>query len=338
MLLVGVIDYLTGYEISLLIFYLLPVALAVWFVSSRFAVLISISSICIWLVGGHRGGSRLSPSGRHRMERFHRDRLLSGCDLVAGEFATVHFRTGGHGFAQRTAALTEEMTERARLEIEILEISEREQRRIGHDLHDGLGQHLTGTALASRVVIDGLATQDLHDEADKVERIAGMIQEAIDLTRSPRPRPVACSGGSRLGSQLPWPSWRKAQSRNSTCRASSFVIPRCGSRTRWPPRISIASPQEAIANAIRHGRASRVDLALAREQAGDGLVLTIQDNGVGLPAPARRGRDGMGLRIMAHRARMIDATLEVERGPDGGCVVRCRMTSSAMRPSRHEQA
>ena len=211
---------------------------------------------------------------------------------------------------QRTAALTEEMAERARLEIEILEISEREQRRIGHDLHDGLGQHLTGTALASRVVIDGLATQELHAEAEKVERIAGMIREAIDLTRN------LAHGLSPVAVEVDGLTVALAELAEST--VSQFYLPCVFD---CDPALKVLDPavathlyriaQEAITNAIRHGRASRVDVVLARERESDGLMLTIQDDGVGLPLPTQRGRDGMGLRIMAHRARMIGATLEV---------------------------
>ena len=84
---------------------------------------------------------------------------------------------------QRTVALTEEMAGRERLEKDVLEISEREQRRIGHDLHDGLGQHLTGTALAGQVLAERL-TAHAMSESEDAERIVGLIEDAIELTRS----------------------------------------------------------------------------------------------------------------------------------------------------------
>src|SRR6266436_4192647 len=67
---------------------------------------------------------------------------------------------------ERTAALIEQMAERERLERELLEVSEREQRRIGYDLHDGLGQHLTGAALAGRVLEEKLSARNLPEAAD----------------------------------------------------------------------------------------------------------------------------------------------------------------------------
>ena len=84
---------------------------------------------------------------------------------------------------QRTAALTQEMAERARLEKEILEVSEREQRRIGHDLHDSLCQHLTGTALAGQVLGEKLAAKSLPEAAD-ANRVVGLVEDGISLARN----------------------------------------------------------------------------------------------------------------------------------------------------------
>jgi signal transduction histidine kinase len=84
---------------------------------------------------------------------------------------------------QRTAALNNEMQERMRLEEEILSISEREQQRIGHDLHDSLCQHLTGVALAGEVLSEQLAAKSLP-EAKAMDHIVEMVEGAIELTRT----------------------------------------------------------------------------------------------------------------------------------------------------------
>src|SRR5205814_9381597 len=84
---------------------------------------------------------------------------------------------------QRTIALTREMAERERLEKEILQVSEREQRRSGRDLHDGLCQHLTGTALAGRVLEEKLAAKTLPEARD-AGNIVGLVEDGIALARN----------------------------------------------------------------------------------------------------------------------------------------------------------
>ena len=196
LLLVGGVDYLTGYEISVTIFYLLPVSLAAWFVSRRFAVLVSSLSVGIWLAGDIGAGA------------IFRNKALAAWNaaIVLGFFLVVTWLLASlrrsvldleERVHQRTIALTEEMEERARLETEILEISEREQRRIGHDLHDGLGQHLTGTALAGQVLGDRLEARGPSTEAAETGRVVELIEEAIGLTALPRARALAGVGGGR---------------------------------------------------------------------------------------------------------------------------------------------
>ena len=80
--------------------------------------------------------------------------------------------------------------------------------------------------------------------------------------------------------------------------------------------------EEATRNAVRHGKARRIALALERE--ADELVLAVRDDGMGIPAPERRGQ-GLGLRIMAHRAAIIGASFAVKAQPQGGTSVECRL-------------
>jgi signal transduction histidine kinase len=84
---------------------------------------------------------------------------------------------------QRTEKLRQEIRERSRLEKELLEIAEAEQRRIGHDLHDSLGQHLTATALAGKVLAKKLANKSVVEPA-MADRVVAMVEEAIELTRN----------------------------------------------------------------------------------------------------------------------------------------------------------
>ncbi len=85
--------------------------------------------------------------------------------------------------------------------------------------------------------------------------------------------------------------------------------------------------QEAITNAVRHGKASRILIQL--ERAGGHTVLTVSDNGSGIADEDQRDRAGLGLRTMAHRAELMGASFRVERRPQGGTVVRCALPISA---------
>ena len=327
LLLVVVVDYLTGYEISVTIFYLLPVSLAAWFVSRRFAVLVSSLSVGIWLAGDIGAGAI-----------FRNKALLAwNATIILGFFLVVTWLLASlrrsvldleDRVRQRTIALTEEMEERARLETEILEISEREQRRIGHDLHDGLGQHLTGTALAGQVLGDRLEARGLSTEAAETGRVVELIEEAIALTRSLAHglSPVSVEVEGLTAALMELAASTKAQ----------FYLP-C--KFYHDQAVRIDSPatathlyritQEAISNAIRHGRADRVDITLHQENKGEQTVLTIRDNGIGIEPQETMRQAGRGLRIMAHRARMINAILEVQPGPKEGTVVRCCVAAAA---------
>jgi signal transduction histidine kinase len=212
------------------------------------------------------------------------------------------------------------MSERARLEKDILEISEREQRRIGQDLHDGLGQHLTGTALAGQVLCNDLAARHLTQAAD-AERIVGLIEEAIELTRACARglSPVTTDAGS-LALALTELAGNTTDQFFVNCefRCSGSVELSNPATAMHLYRIA----QESISNAIRHGRAGRVWLQLDQD-ARDGVTLSIEDDGAGLPPPEARRAAGQGLRIMAQRARMINASLEIRDGTTGGALVRC---------------
>lgn len=78
--------------------------------------------------------------------------------------------------------------------------------------------------------------------------------------------------------------------------------------------------QEALRNAARHGHARRLEMTLGRRHGG--LAMIVRDDGVGLPPPESRG-DGLGLRIMAHRAAIIGAAFSIEKSPRGGTIVEC---------------
>ncbi len=143
---IGIIDFSIGYHISLLAFYFFPLSMAVVALGWRAGLAISVLAVSGWLVGDHAVGryrtSTTFVAAWNASIVFIT--FLSISSLLAALLAA--YRKMDEKVKLRTEALRREVAERARLEMEILEISESERRKVGHDLHDGLGQHLTGTA------------------------------------------------------------------------------------------------------------------------------------------------------------------------------------------------
>ena len=152
-----------------------------------------------------------------------------------------------------------------------------------------------------------------------------LIEEAIELTRS------LARGLSPVAVETEGLTVALAELAAST--TAQFYLPcdlHCASSVHFTDPIAAMHlyriTQEAISNAVRHGRASRVDITL--EQEAGRLTLTILDNGRGLPPPGGRRPEGQGLRIMAHRARMIGGQLEVASAACGGTRVQCSLDST----------
>jgi PAS domain S-box-containing protein len=227
-------------------------------------------------------------------------------------------------------AQMQDITERKRLEKQILEISDREQQRIGQDLHDGLCQHLTGTALATKVLEDKLAAQ-LVAEAAEAREIAALINEAISQARSISRGlyPVGLEAEGLMAALQEMAAgveevWRIP----CVVECNPPVLVHDHAVALQLYRIA----QEAVNNALKHAQARQIVVHLCVENGR--ITLSVQDDGVGIPRNLR-SKKGMGLHIMAYRARVIAASFEVSAGPDGGTTVTCRLPqqkSAAQRP------
>src|ERR1019366_5619468 len=179
---IGIIDYLTGFEMLFSVFYLLEVGLAAWFVGKGFGLLMSVLSVLVWIGGDVAAGARYS----NPLIPVWNALILMVCYFVVVWLLTslrsLHRELEAR-VRDRTVALEREMAERQRLVEEILRVSEREQRRIGHDLHDSLCEHLTGTALAGQVLGERLAAKSLPEAAD-AGKVVELIEEGINLARN----------------------------------------------------------------------------------------------------------------------------------------------------------
>ena len=180
--LIGIVDYLTGFEVFFSVFYLLAVSAGTWFVSRGFGLAISCLSASAWIAGDVAAGAHYSSSF---IPVWNTAILLAFYFIVVWLLASLRalHRNLEIRVQERTQALTIEMGERERLEKEILEISEREQRRIGRDLHDSICQHLTATALAGQVLEEKLSARSIPEAAD-ASKIVQLVEEGINLSRS----------------------------------------------------------------------------------------------------------------------------------------------------------
>jgi signal transduction histidine kinase len=198
-------------------------------------------------------------------------------------------------------------------------VSEREQRRIGEDLHDGLCQHLAGTAIAGQVLRQKLTTQRLPEAAD-AQRIVELIQEGVLLSRRSAKglHPVEFDAG---GLMLALEEFADTTSKlfRISCRfeCESPVLVHDGETAEHMYRIV----QEAVRNAINHGNARNIVIRL--DTVEDGQELRIEDDGVGMPDVL--STEGMGLRIMQNRALVTGGTFRMQRRPGGGTIVCCSL-------------
>jgi signal transduction histidine kinase len=333
--LIGVIDYLTGYELTFSVFYLLEVGLAAWFVGRWFGVVMSVLSAAVWIGGDVAAGAHYS---NPLIPIWNVLLLIVFYFIVVWlltSLRTLHRELEAR-VQQRTEALRREMTERRRLEQEILKVSEREQRRIGHDLHDNLCQHLTATALAGQVLNERLAARSLPEEAD-ASKVVALVEEAIEqarnLARGLYPVEMEAEGLMAAFQEL---------ASNITKGAKVVCVFECDSPVLMHDDAAATHlyriAQEAVRNAIGHGRARRIGINLAERE---GLVkLTIEDDGVGVPENAQE-RGGLGIRIMAHRAAMIGGAFAIEPAPTGGTIVTCSFRKGAVannKPGAEEPA
>jgi signal transduction histidine kinase len=223
------------------------------------------------------------------------------------------------------AMIEREMSERMRLESEILEISSREKMRVGQDLHDSLGQKLTGAVFLSRTLATKLADAG-GEKRDSAEHINELLKDALAQVRR------IARGLAPV--ELDDEGLANALQRLTTDTQETYGV-NCSFQAEGNGRVSDNNAsvhlfhiaQEAVNNAVRHGKPDRILITLAAG-AGDGGRLVVEDNGAGIPDAAKRGQ-GMGLRIMHYRATMIGGSLDVQRCRDRGAVVTCRFKAGS---------
>jgi PAS domain S-box-containing protein len=221
------------------------------------------------------------------------------------------------GVATGISISMRDITERKRLEQEILDVAGRERQSIGRDLHDGLGQELTGVALMLRGLA-GRINRRCPDVVANVNEIVGHVNQSIETARSLARGLLPV--GTETGGLISALKALAARSRDLHGLEVTFRSEVCAGFSLGETNAShlYRITQEALTNAARHGRAALVEISLvATEKA---FTLRITDNGVGfkLVAPSTAG---MGLKIMKYRADMIGAKFSILANKPHGAVV-----------------
>ncbi len=288
----------------------------------------SVGGMSIEQITGREIGALLPDAARARVV----DRLRHILDT--GETATYEFESTeaeqvryfenravlvrDAGIGTGISISTRDITERKHLEQEILDVSGRERQSIGRDLHDGLGQELTGVALMLR----GLATrvQGRFPEAvDSVNEIVALVNRSIENARSLAHGllPVRNETGG-LAFALRELASRSRDLYGLDVNFTAEVASELNLDVTDASHLYRIA-QEALTNASRHGHATLVDIHL--KATGLRFLLRITDNGEGFHPPTSP-YSGMGLKIMKYRAGMIGATFEIAPNEPRGTVVR----------------
>ncbi len=216
--------------------------------------------------------------------------------------------------AEKNLELNAEISERRRLEKEIIHVSEEEQKRIGQELHDGLGQHLTGIAFLCKVLEQKLGAKALSEKTD-AEEIVQLVNQAVAktrlLARGLFPVELDANGLMAALEQL---------AANTQRLFGVECLFRCDEPVLVHDNVAAINlyriAQEAVNNAVKHSSAGQILIELAN--VGNQPLLTIADNGTGLDSNAIKNDNGMGVHIMHYRAKMIGATLEIRKNASQG--------------------
>lgn len=229
-------------------------------------------------------------------------------------------------------AFLRDISERKALEREIIEISTAEQKRIGHDIHDGIGQQLTGLSLLASGIERSLTSAGQAAEAQAVAELRAHLRVTLKETRllASGLSPVEIDPAGLVDALQQLVEW-VAESTGIHCRYQ-------GSR-----KVQVADSvtavhlyriiQEAVQNAIKHAQPFHVEVSL--ERTPQSLILTVQDDGKGIDLEQERRHGHLGLHIMRYRAGIIDARLDIRSGEAGGTVVRCEVPLTSRSLSRH---
>src|SRR5215470_12577926 len=312
--LIGYVDYLTGYKHSLLLFYFIPISLAAWVGNFVFGIIIVAVCVMIWVLSDLASGIPALGFWNIGMA-FASYVLFAG---VVSKLGTL-VRELDRRVDERTAAYEREMVERRRLDQEIAQVADRERRRLGHDLHDKLGQHLTGTALAAQVLKEKLAAR-CCPETNDAEKLVQCLEEGIDFTRNLARgffSPELRAEGLVVALQNLAETISEQSGINCILHGDELIPIHDATVANQLYRIA----QEAVTNSVKHAAASHIQIRLAMD--GPELCLSVVDDGVGIPDNPQS--EGLGLHLMRHAAALSGGTFDIRQNNGKGTIATCRV-------------
>lgn len=308
MVLIGWVDYATGWELSFFLFYAVPLLMVVWLGERRLAVILALVSGVIWWL------ANLADHPYRGQWSYHWASMSRTAYFVLVALGGIAIRAR----QEADRALIETLKKMRRMEREIVEAGEQEQQRIGRDLHDGLCQQLAAIGFAARSLADDLRARGLPEAemAGEIEELlCDSVVQARDLARGICP---VLSGGTALEGALD----ELAQTAQRLTGMKVSFRDECGAQMIESDaavhlyRIA----QEALNNALRHSHGTTVQITLCYE--GENVRLTVADDGIGLPEKPGAHK-GMGMKTMEYRSHALGGTLEIRRNSPNGTLVSC---------------
>ena len=321
-LVVGFIDYITGYQVSFFMFYGPAIFSTAWFCDKKTSLLVALLSGITWWWADFAAGHPYLANWHEAWEVVMR---LGFFIFIAIGSSALRAR---RDIAEARIALLEHSR---RLENEIVTISERERERIGQDLHDGLCQYLAAIGCASAALETDLQRLQLPAEAGVAAELTTLLEDAVmqtrNLARGLVPVETSANGLASALEELAESVARLARIECHFQQTDEVVITDEKIATQL---FRIA--QEAINNALKHANARVVTIQLGRS-AGN-ITLEICDDGVGIDQSPSEG-GGMGLNILQYRARCLGGNLKIEPRPHGGTLVGCTVP---LRPTANDSS
>lgn len=319
---IGLSDYATGIHVSLLLFYFIPIILAVVWLGAPAAAVVAITCILLRAMGD------VAANNGNELPTWYLWNALTALTVfmiliwILNAFISLH-RQLEQRVKDRTAALVEAARTRRQLEEELLAVGSRERNLIGHELHDEICQHLVGTALAAQVLAQCLNEKNSELAAD-AETIVGLLEEGADKTRqlarglllSEIDPEKLCDKLSEIADQT------NGSGIQCHFKHTGNTLVRDAGTAAHLFRIA----HEAIRNALKHAAPHRIDISLLGNEMGIDLI--IEDDGVGIlhnQFLKSQETSGMGLKIMANRAAFIGATLSLIPAANQGTKIICHL-------------
>jgi signal transduction histidine kinase len=318
-LLIGLCDYATGFENSMLLFYLGPIVMATWSLGVPVGILFSLLSVGAWIIADSAAGVR-------HIRIWNTVTAFAAYIIFVSVLARWHdlLKEMHSRVAERTAALHRELAARKRLEEEIAAVAEHERERLGRELHDSLCQHLAGTSLLAQTVANQLGLQE-ESVGTNARKVVSLVNQSIGLTRGIArglfSSELRADGLARtLDALAESTSCENHIACDFTLTGGVTLSQNVSSHLYWIAR-------EAVTNAVKHARATRITINL--RNTGKIVELRVEDNGLGISPAAEVDGKGIGLKIMIQRAQLAGGRMRLEQANAHGTIVSCEIPTNA---------